>query len=300
MPGHGPNSQPFAPMGESSSAGALASQSMVPMGTSDAHPYGPMGSYSLGPSQGNYMMNLFNDRIVFIWVGPEAREFTVHEQLLCSHSNFFHRHFFAPVEEGKVRPNAMKLLDDNPKYFDLFVRWLYGTALSPLGRTSFRFDPPGDRNNVSVRDYLGVYVLGGKLGIPALRNAVIDVLYAYYGEASDDHESPNLHDVKYIFENTAEDAPMRRLLIAHALFFFFSKNRRNAPLPQDWVDVLSRHADVGFAMFTMLADWKWAMNVNAPRMAIRKRAEFHERIPVPQVPDIVKPEPTEENNVEEA
>lgn len=87
---------------------------------------------------------------------------------------------------------------------------------------------------------------------------------------------------------------MRRLLVAHTLFYLFSKNRRNAPLPQDWPDVLLNHADVGFALVKMLADWKWAMNVNAPRMTIRKRSEFYERVPSAPMPDPVKAEPVDE------
>jgi hypothetical protein len=130
---------------------------------------------------------------------------------------------------------------------------------------------------------LGVYVMGGKFGIVGVRNAVIDVLYAYYGEASDNHMSPSLHDVKYIFDNTKPEAPMRRFLIAHALFYLFSKNRRNAPLPEDWFEVLNAHCDVGFEMIKMLGEWNWAMGQNAPRMTIKPRTEFHERLPRPQV-----------------
>jgi hypothetical protein len=121
--------------------------------------------------------------------------------------------------------------------------------------------------------------MGGKFGIVGVRNAVIDVLYAYYGEASDNHMSPSLHDVKYIFDNTKPEAPMRRFLIAHALFYLFSKNRRNAPLPEDWFEVLNAHCDVGFEMIKMLGEWNWAMGQNAPRMTIKPRTEFHERLP---------------------
>ncbi len=136
--------------------------------------------------------------------------------------------------------------------------------------------------------------MGAKFGIVGVRNAVIDVLYAYYGEASDDHKSPNLHDIQYVFENTVPGTPMRRFLVAHALFYLFSKGRRNAPLPDDWAEVLlgEERGDVAYDMLRMLGEWNWAMGHNAPRMTIKPRAEFHERLPAP--PIIVKQEEGED------
>jgi hypothetical protein len=129
--------------------------------------------------------------------------------------------------------------------------------------------------------------MGGKFGILGVRNAVLDVLYAYYGEASDDHRSPDMVDVTYIFDHTVPNAPMRRFLTAHSLFFLFSKNRRGQPLPQDWIAVLNEYPQVGFEMVTMLAEWNWSMGYNAPRMTIKPRAEFHER---PNQAKVVKQE----------
>lgn len=145
---------------------------------------------------------------------------------------------------------------------------------------------------------LGLYVMGGKFGIVGVRNAVIDVLYLYYGEASDDHLSPNLHDVTYIFAHTTPDAPMRRFLIAHALFHLFSRDRRNAPLPQDWVEVLNEQCDVGYEMIKMLSEWNWSMGYNAPRMTIKPRVDFHERLPRPAPAEIIKQEDFDDDAVE--
>jgi hypothetical protein len=134
--------------------------------------------------------------------------------------------------------------------------------------------------------------MGGKFGIIGVRNAVIDVLNGYYGEASDNHTSPVFHDITYVFAHTAGDAPMRRFLIAHALFYLFSKNRRNAPLPHDWAEVLREHPEVGFEMIKMLGEWNWFMGHNAPRMTIKPRGEFHEHVPFFQN-EVVKQEEAE-------
>ncbi|KAK4153880.1 hypothetical protein C8A00DRAFT_14945 [Chaetomidium leptoderma] len=226
------------------------------------------------------------ERIVTVTIGPDEKRWVVHEKLLVSQSDFFRDHFASGEEE-------LKLPDDEPKLFALFIRWLYGTAFLPSGGTrNFRFMAPDDDKNLTVRDYLGVYVMGGKFGIVGVRNAVIDVLYAHYGEADDGHMSPNLHDVTYVFENTAREAPMRRFLVAHALFYLFSKNRRDAPLPEDWVEVLNTQSEIGFEMINMLGEWNWSMGHNAPRMTIKPRIKFHERLPQPE--EMVKQEEVED------
>ncbi|KAH6640670.1 hypothetical protein F5144DRAFT_482089 [Chaetomium tenue] len=216
------------------------------------------------------------DRIVTLIVGAEEKRWVVHEKLLVSQSEVFRDYFAGGDDE-------MKLPDDDPRLFALFIRWLYGTAFLPSGGArNFRFLAP-DGTNLTVRDYLGVYVMGGKFGILGVRNAVLDVLYMYFGEASDDHRAPDMGDITYIFDHTGPNAPMRRFLTAHALFFLFSKNRRGLPLPQDWNTVLNEYPQVGFEMITMLSEWNWTMGYNSPRMTIKPRHEFHERPSVPKV-----------------
>ena len=125
-----------------------------------------------------------------------------------------------------------------------------------------------------------------------VRNAAIDALYTYYGEVSDDHESPSLHDIRYIFDHTTPDAPIRRFLIVHSLFYMFSKNRQNTPLPADWAQVIRERGEIGFAMLRMLSEWNWVMGGNAPNMKVKARHEFHERMPQPVL--VIKEEPEEE------
>jgi hypothetical protein len=71
----------------------------------------------------------------------------VHEKLLVSQSEFFKGHFAQGDDE-------MKLPDDEPKLFALFIRWLYGTAFLPSGGArNFRFLPPVATNGLTVRYY---------------------------------------------------------------------------------------------------------------------------------------------------
>jgi hypothetical protein len=94
------------------------------------------------PSQPSWL----TDRIVTVTVGPEEKRWVVHEKLLVSQSEFFKDHFAQGDDE-------MKLPDDEPKLFALFIRWLYGTAFLPSGGArNFRFLPPDATNGLTVRD----------------------------------------------------------------------------------------------------------------------------------------------------
>ncbi|KAK3387272.1 hypothetical protein B0H63DRAFT_541513 [Podospora didyma] len=238
------------------------------------------------------------DRIVTVIVGPEEKRWAVHEKLLSSKSKFFD-HVFNGVPGETPAHDELKLEGDDPKLFALLIRWLYGTAFATSGGSRvFRFALP-DGKDITVRDYLGLYVLGDKIGIVGVKNAAIDVLYQYYGQVPEDViRVPSLFDVKYVFDNTDGNAQIRRLLIAHALFFLFSKKRANRdPLPEEWQTVLSENGEIAWSMIKMLSDWRWTIGRNVPEMNIKPKQEFHEPVPLSEVGlggargNVVKAEP---------
>ncbi|KAK3493224.1 hypothetical protein B0T13DRAFT_438033 [Neurospora crassa] len=275
-------------------AGSVASVTSI---TSRNGP--PMANPSLPnlPPDGT---NWLTGRIVVVSVGAERRKWNVHEQLLSYNSPYFKRLFNPepePVEgsssssgddhnQSTAAANAapgepieeVHLTAAEPKLFALLIRWLYGTAFATSGgQKVFKFPPP-QLNQVTVRDYLGLYVLGQTVQLPGLRNACIDVLYHYYAAETEEVRVPDLHDVQYIFENTkhAPDSQMRRLLVAHCMFHLFGAKRRG-PLPPDWQEVIEPRCTVSFEMFKMLADWKWVIGENVPTMKIKARHAFHEK-----------------------
>ncbi|KAK3314901.1 hypothetical protein B0H66DRAFT_627692 [Apodospora peruviana] len=244
------------------------------------------------------------DRIVTVVVGPQMKRWAVHEKLLCSKSKYFDDIFNGTDDEEPM--DEVDMPHEDPKLFALLVRWLYGTAFANVGGTRiFRFSPP-DGKEITVRDYIGLYVLGDKIGITGVKNAAIDALYAYFKfddakEKADDPNEvrcPDLEDVLYAFENTPADSHMRRLLIAHSLFHLFGTKRLDRrPLPPDWEKILRQSGEVGWEMIKMLSDWQWIMGRNVPIMRIKPRQEFHERIPGlqqgPYEDKIIKPESTD-------
>ncbi|KAH6620911.1 hypothetical protein B0J18DRAFT_210424 [Chaetomium sp. MPI-SDFR-AT-0129] len=220
------------------------------------------------------------DEVVTVIVGYQEKRWTVHEKLLVSQSEFFRSHF------AQENVTEMRLPREDPRLFAIFIRWLYGTAFVPSGGPrNFRYLPP-DGLTHSVRDYLGVYVMGGTFGITGVRNAVVDVLHGYFGPGNDSHRAPDIADVTYLFSNTTEGTPMRRFLAAHMLFHMFSKHHTAAGLPKSWKSVLQANSDIGCEMLDLLGTFGWAMGQNVPRMTIKPRSEFHERAIDPQQPGV--------------
>ncbi|KAK4667005.1 hypothetical protein QC763_305310 [Podospora pseudopauciseta] len=178
----------------------------------------------------------------------------------------------------------IRLPDVDPKLFNIFLRWGYGNAFALSGNTgSFRLPAPyedSEGESATIRDYLGVYVLGYKFECVGLRNACVDVLYDYLGPASADHVCLSMQDVAFVFENTPKESPMRRFLVAHLLFYIFCLNRRGTPLPEEWGTVLEKgDFGISWTLIRMLGDWNWAIGDNVPVMIIKPRSEFYEKTP---------------------
>ncbi|KAK0708958.1 hypothetical protein B0T26DRAFT_388015 [Lasiosphaeria miniovina] len=257
-------------------------------------PEAPLASDKTGETD-----NWLKDRIVNVYVGAEEKRWAVHEKLLSSKSLYFDRVFNG---RGDIKGrNELRMPTADPRLFALLVRWLYGTAFATSGGTRmFRFPLP-DGKDITVRDYLGLYVLGGKIDIIGVRNAVINALYLYWGAETDEVRCPSLHDVQYVFANTDAKSHMRRLILAHALFYLFGRKRRGDVLLAEWEDVLKANGEIGWSMISMLADWRWVMGINVPGMKIKPRQDFHEPLVEATAPSsqgqesgMVKGEPEEQ------
>ncbi|KAK3683512.1 hypothetical protein B0T22DRAFT_249622 [Podospora appendiculata] len=272
------------------------SQTPIPPATPSTPtiPTAPFAARNFGGAEGTDQW--LTDRIVTVAIGPEMKKWAVHEKLLSSKSVYFDRVFNGDDEADPS--DELHLPYEDPKLFGLLIRWLYGTAFATSGGTRiFRFAPPDEKEN-TVRDYLGLYMLGAKLSIAGVRNAAIDALYAHYAEPLEANSElaprcPDLADVKYVFDNTDEHSQLRRLLIAHTLFFLFNKKRATpavgaagtSAFPVEWDDeILRSSGEIGLALIRMLAEWRWVMGRNVPEMKIKPRQEFHDKIPMPPPP----------------
>ncbi|KAK4455073.1 hypothetical protein QBC34DRAFT_465000 [Podospora aff. communis PSN243] len=227
---------------------------------------------------------------VVIGEGESERKWSVHEPLLSAKSPYFRR--MLNDDAAGLDMKEVTFRDIAPKLFSMFMHWLYGTTFGPSsGSRIFRFPLPDDKTH-TVSDYIRLYLLGVTFEIVGVKNAAIDTVYSYFAEAHGTR-CPNIYDVQLVFENTTDNSPMRRLLIAHCLFYFFNKRRPDlGRLPDTWDVVMKQDSTVSCAILEMLAEWGWVMGSNVPPMKIKNRQSFHDPIDVDEA-DSVKCEPLE-------
>ncbi|OQV00324.1 BTB/POZ domain-containing protein [Cladophialophora immunda] len=100
--------------------------------------------------------------IVAVTVGKEKVKYRIYKQILVSKCPFFDKCLGAGMKEAQE--NAVALPDDDPKAFDVVVRWMYTGRLNGFGTPGFLL--------------LNAYILADKYCIPDLQNAIADVFRA--------------------------------------------------------------------------------------------------------------------------
>ncbi|ROV97720.1 hypothetical protein VMCG_07433 [Cytospora schulzeri] len=212
--------------------------------------------------------DLLSHRIVTIYVGPpqKSSQYTVHENLLSSNSEFFRASFsggFRESTDGVLKPS-----EDEPRIFELFVAWIYSQPLHFLNASRPKVLPPPDGKHITIRDYLHLYVFASKYLMEDLQDEVMDIAYDYYAVPG---HSPNALDVEFIYQNTTTESMMRPLLRAYYLFELFSGETAGHTR---WGDVLIRNGEIGHELIAELATWKLKMGERMD-MAIKSRCSFH-------------------------
>jgi BTB/POZ domain len=133
--------------------------------------------------------------MVKIYVGPEGKEYNLHKELLCDRSSFFKAAFRNKFKEGQE--NKMTLPADSPEAFDIFVRWIYGSALTPISADH-------------LETHYNLYALAEKLCMEALANQTMDVIKLYHKSC---RILPSPDNVLYACQATSCGSGLRHFLI---------------------------------------------------------------------------------------
>ena len=242
---------------------------------------------------------LFSERVVTIFVGPARIKWSLHENLLSATSDFFRSAFNGGFKEST--DDTLALPEDDPAAFELFVRWLYGKALSPAAgglnnstgsgaaaslssgsgtaassaspsaSTSLTILLPPDRCRTTIQDYLRLYVLASKLLVEEPENTVVDITQGYYKVGT---RRPDIRDVQYVYDNTPPGAGMRRLLKERITLGLF-RGKHNNPLTPEWKEVMNETQDLGFDIISEISSWNWISGGNCPLRAVTGGCAFH-------------------------
>ncbi len=142
-----------------------------------------------------YQRRSFDD-IITIKVGPAAKEFKLHEGLLCDASSYFTAALRGKFIESHDR--CVVLPEDDANVFEHFQFWIY------TGNLLETSEPP---IKISWEILIGLYHFGDARDIPALQNAAIDLIIDK--EHASNHLSPPW--LRQIYQ-MPKKSPLRRLL----------------------------------------------------------------------------------------
>jgi hypothetical protein len=140
--------------------------------------------------------------------GP-TKTFPIRRGLICYHSKFFDNLLQGNFREGGSDHHRLSEEYDLD-VFEIVFYWL-NTGKLFEGQTSFT---KIDEIPLSYFHIAQVYVFADAHEMPRLKNAAIDLLAAKIAAAGEDYyEHPHGEYVNYIFDNTKEHDPARKLLI---------------------------------------------------------------------------------------
>ena len=171
--------------------------------------------------------------MVDIYVGTENTHWILHEKLLCYHSPFFRRIFYAK----NSNTTSYGLPDEEDAPFKTFVGWLYSSSL------------PVPREEADLGVMFDLYLMAEKFQIPNLIADVLQVVREWY-KYSDTY--PGLRRVQYVYANTEEGSPMRHMLVhSVARMMVIEKG-----IPAHWDKALRKNGQLAVDIIKAIQDWR--------------------------------------------
>lgn len=145
-----------------------------------------------------------NTIVVIVGQRENSRSFFIHCNLICTFSPFFNAACSGFWKESQE--SVVKLPEDYPEIFELYVKWLYTGELVKLSTNAEEEDYP---EHTTLTVLACAWFLGDKLLDSTFKNAAIDAIIERVRETN--HYPCAL--ASFIYENTTEESPLRRLLV---------------------------------------------------------------------------------------
>ncbi|KAH6642649.1 hypothetical protein C7974DRAFT_106723 [Boeremia exigua] len=176
---------------------------------------------------------LLSRSMVDIYVGEENTHWILHEKLLCHHSPFFRKIFYAKDSTT----DSFGLPEDDDNAFKTLVGWLYSSSL------------PVPREESDLGVLFDLYLMAEKFQIPNLIADVLQVVREWY-KFSDSY--PGLRRVQYIYANTENGSPMRHMLV-HSIARMMVLEKG---LPAHWDKALRKNGQLAVDVICAIQDWR--------------------------------------------
>lgn len=135
-----------------------------------------------------------------VFVGADRRHWSLHHNLLCHHSDYFEDHC---SKDDKNKNGKLELPDDDPRAFELLVKWLYQGKLDDVT------DMPLEKKWEYADTCQRLYVLCDRINLPQLKNYAIDQFRkGCFGAGL----VPGPEEMKPIYKHTSPSSPFRKLV----------------------------------------------------------------------------------------
>jgi hypothetical protein len=189
--------------------------------------------------------------MVDIYVGPENTHWILHEKLLCARSKFFSQIFYKKGEKisSSTSNKSFGLPDEEDEPFRLFVGWLYSAHIIT----------PEKENDLG--NLFDLYLMGEKWAITGLVKDTLEAVRKYY-RISETY--PGLRRVQYVYANTDQESPMRKLLVSSVARMLALKES----IPSHWDKALRKNGQLAVDLIKAIQEWHInGENVPDPRDA---------------------------------
>lgn len=161
-----------------------------------------------------------------VLVGPDAKPFNVHEELLTLHSPFFRAALTGNFKEAEDKTVTLK--EEDPKIFEFFVHWLYYNCLPDKdsdpallelwdcegdceGNCEGNCEGDCEGGETKTGNLLYLHVFCDKYDVPELKRQTMDMFYSHQDNTEAHLPDPRM--VEHVFSHLAEKSPLCRYLV---------------------------------------------------------------------------------------
>ena len=134
------------------------------------------------------------------YVGKAKRKWSLHRNLLSYHSTWFREQI---KEEVREKGGTVDLFDDDPRAFELLVKWLYQGQIDDVSTMAM------DKKWNYAFACQQLYLLCDKINLPQLKNLAIDQFRRGCYEAG---LVPGAEEMVPVYQKTSRSSPFRKLV----------------------------------------------------------------------------------------
>ncbi|KAK8223288.1 hypothetical protein HDK77DRAFT_56224 [Phyllosticta capitalensis] len=141
---------------------------------------------------------------VYVGAGEEKRHWALHRNVLCYHSEYLASELQTNESTKNKASNKLDLVEDDPKGFELLVKWLYQGKLEDVSSIT----DAGKKFEYAVACHK-LYLLCERFDMPELKNMAIDQYRKGLNQA---RLVPDADEINEIYRESPDGSPFRTLV----------------------------------------------------------------------------------------